>query len=228
MVKYAEQASVEDISADDYVRRLEALDAQRVVEAREAERRDREERELEQKLRAAGRRFAEIDAREEELFIPDAEDALAMDRAAAQDAIQACLDAQRRAEVLTSVPEESPEAWSSPSPEPAPSATALAEDAPSATVLAEDLAPAADGAAAEAADGVSAEQAAEDSEMAPAASATALAEDLAPAADDVPAAQAEAADGVTAAQAAEDRRPSNSPNKAAAPAAAAAPAGRRQ
>ena len=204
MVKYAEQASVEDISADDYVRRLEALDAQRVVEAREAERRDREERELEQKLRAAGRRFAEIDAREEELFVPDAEDALAMDRAAAQDAIQACLDAQRRAEVLTSVPEESPEAWSSPSPEPAPSATALAEDAPSATVLAEDLAPAADGAAAEAADGVSAEQAAEDSEMAPVASATALAEDLAPAADDVPAAQGEAADGVTAAQAAED------------------------
>ena len=136
MVKYAEQASVEDISADDYVRRLEALDAQRVVEAREAERRDREERELEQKLRAAGRRFAEIDAREEELFVPDAEDALAMDRAAAQDAIQACLDAQRRAEVLTSVPEESPEAWSSPSPEPA--ATLPAEE-PSATVLAEDL-----------------------------------------------------------------------------------------
>ena len=163
MVKYAEQASVEDISADDYVRRLEALDAQRVVEAREAERRDREERELEKKLRAAGRRFAEIDAREEELFVPDAEDALAMDRAAAQDAIQACLDAQRR---LSTVPEESPEAWSSPSPEapsatalaedlaPAASATALAEDAPSATVLAEDLAPAADG--------VSAEQAAED------------------------------------------------------------------
>ena len=205
MVKYAEQASVEDISADDYVRRLEALDAQRVVEAREAECRDREERELEQKLRAAGRRFAEIDAREEELFVPDAEDALAMDRAAAQDAIQACLDAQRR---LSTVPEESPGAWSSPSPE-APSATALAEDAPSATVLAEDLAPAADGAAAEAADGVSAEQAAEDSELAPAASATALAEDLAPAAQD------EAADGVTAAQAAED-----SPNKAAEPAAA--------
>ena len=41
-----------------------------MVEAREAERRDREERELEQKLRAAGRRFAEIDAREEELFVP--------------------------------------------------------------------------------------------------------------------------------------------------------------
>ena len=70
-----------------------------------------------------------------------------MDRAAAQDAIQACLDAQRRAEVLTSVPEESPEAWSSPSPEPAPSATALAEDlAPAA-----DDVPAAQG---EAADGV--------------------------------------------------------------------------
>ncbi len=221
MVKYAEQASVEDISADDYVRRLEALDAQRVVEAREAERRDREERELEQKLRAAGRRFAEIDAREEELFVPDAEDALAMDRAAAQDAIQACLDAQRR---LSTVPEESPEAWSSPSPEPAPSATVLAEDAPSATVLAEDLAPAASATAlaeyleapapqdsevpATAADGVSAEQAAEDSELAPAASATALAEDLAPAE------QEEAADGITAAQAAED-----SPNKAAEPAA---------
>ncbi len=229
MVKYAEQASVEDISADDYVRRLEALDAQRVVEAREAERRDREDRELEQKLRAAGRRFAEIDAREEELFIPDAEDALAMDRAAAQDAIQACLDAQRRAEVLEAVPEESPEAWSSPSPEPA---SALPAEEPSATVLAEDLAPAASATAlatsatalaedleapapqdsevpATAADGVSPEQAAEDSEMAPAASATALAEDLAPAA------QGEAADGVTAAQAAED-----SPNKAAEPAAA--------
>ena len=213
MVKYAEQASVEDISADDYVRRLGALDAQRVVEAREAERRDREERELEQKLRAAGRRFAEIDAREEELFIPDAEDALAMDRAAAQDAIQACLDAQRRAEVLTSVPEESPEAWSSPSPEPASGHGARRGPPP----RPEDLAP--DGAAAEAADGVSAEQAAEDRRWRRRRRPRRWPRTW------LPAEQGEAADGVTAAQAAEDQAPvEDSPNKAAEPVAVAAPA----
>ena len=68
--------------------------------------------------------------------------------------------------------------------------------------------------------GVEPAQAAEDSEMAPAASATARAEDLAPAA------QGEAADGVTAAQAAEDQAPGaeDSPHKAAAPGAVAATA----
>ena len=188
MVKYAEQASVEAVDADDYVARLEFQDAQRVVEQRDAERRDKEERELEAKLRATGARYAELDAREEEVFAPDADDALALDRAAAQDAIQACLEAQCRAE-------ESPEDAAWPADLPAASATVLAEDLPaSATALAEDFvaAPAEDlpaapavseDLAAPAADGVTDAQAAED--LAPAAetgpSAAAGAEEDAPA-----------------------------------------------
>jgi len=193
MVKYAEQASVEAVDADDYVARLEFQDAQRVVEQRDAERRDKEERELEAKLRATGARYAELDAREEEVFAPDADDALALDRAAAQDTIQACLEAQRRAE-------ESPEEDLAAAP--AASATVLAEDLPaaSATVLAEDL-PASATALAE--DVVAAP--AEDLPAAPAVS-----EDLA----------APAADGVTDAQAAEDLAPAAEPEPVAAAAPA--------